>query len=57
MVAVAWGVDAALVGALPAGRTVHHALRLAGVVPVAVAVFWAACRALGVAVPGLRRRA
>jgi putative peptidoglycan lipid II flippase len=52
MVAVAWGVDAALVGALPAGRTVHHALRLAGVVPVAVAVFWAACRALGVAVPG-----
>src|SRR5712691_8501487 len=42
MVAVAWGVDAALVGALPAGRTVHHALRLAGVVPVAVAVFWAA---------------
>src|SRR5213593_4626871 len=57
MVAVAWGVDAALVGALPAGRTAHHALRLAGVVPVAVAVFWAACRALGVAVPGLRRRA
>ncbi len=57
MVSVAWGVDAALAGALPAGRTVHHALRLAGVVPVAVAVFWAACRALGVAVPGLRRRA
>src|SRR5436190_892584 len=41
-------------GALPAGRTLHHALRLAGVIPVAVAAFWAACRALGVAVPGLR---
>jgi len=56
MVAVAWGVDAGLAGALPAGRTLRHALRLAAVVPVAVAVFWGVCRALGVAVPGLRRR-
>src|SRR5947199_26510 len=56
MAAVAWGVDTGLAGALPAARTLQHALRLAAVIPVAVAVFWGACRALGVAVPGLRRR-
>src|SRR5947209_3577799 len=51
MVAVAWGVDRALAGALPAGRTLHHALRLAGVIPVAFAAFWAAWRSLAAAVP------
>jgi putative peptidoglycan lipid II flippase len=55
MAAAAWALDAALVGVLPAAPTLRHALRLAAVIPLAVAVFWAACRALGVAVPGLRR--
>ncbi len=35
---------------------VRHGLRVATVVPVAAVSFWVACRALGVALPSLRRR-
>jgi putative peptidoglycan lipid II flippase len=55
MAAVAWGVDASLAGVLPGRGALHHALRLAVVIPAAVAVFWGACRALGVALPRLPR--
>jgi putative peptidoglycan lipid II flippase len=57
MAAVAWGVDAAVAGMHPRAGTVGYALRLATTIPAALAVFWVACRALGVAVPRLRRRA
>ena len=57
MAAVAWGVDAAVAGMHPRAGTVGYALRLATAIPAALAVFWVACRALGVAVPRLRRRA
>jgi putative peptidoglycan lipid II flippase len=56
MAAAIWGVDRGVAGALPAGRTLHHALRLLAVMPVAVAVFWGACRAFGAPVPRLPRR-
>jgi putative peptidoglycan lipid II flippase len=55
MAGVVLGADAGLAGALPPGGTLRHALRLAVVLPLAAGVFWGACRALGVAVPGLRR--
>jgi len=57
MAAVAWGVDVAVAGMYPRAGTVGYALRLVTAIPAAVAVFWVACRALGVAVPRLRRRA
>jgi peptidoglycan biosynthesis protein MviN/MurJ (putative lipid II flippase) len=58
MAAAVAAVDAALAGRLPAAATAQHALRLAATVPVALAVFWAACRALRVPLPDrlLRRR-
>ncbi len=57
MLAAALAVDASLAGVLPPAPPVaRHGLRVACVVPVAVAAFWAACRALGLALPGLRRR-
>ncbi|HJQ83683.1 MAG TPA: murein biosynthesis integral membrane protein MurJ, partial [Candidatus Binatia bacterium] len=56
MAAVAWLLDVAISGALPAGGSARHAARLVTVVPAAVAVFWGACRVLGVPVPRLRRR-
>jgi len=56
MVIPALAADAALSGVLPAGPPgLRYAIRVATVVPVAVAAFWLACRALGVAVPRLRR--
>jgi putative peptidoglycan lipid II flippase len=57
MSAAAWGVDLWVAAIGPAGGTLHYALRLAATIPAAVAVFWVACRAFGVAVPRFRRRA
>jgi putative peptidoglycan lipid II flippase len=56
MSAAAWGADAALASTYPVAPTAHHAARLAVAMPVAVVTLWAACRVLGVAVPGRRRR-
>jgi putative peptidoglycan lipid II flippase len=57
MLVAALAVDATVARwMVPGAAVVRHALRVAVVVPVAVAAFWAACRALGVAVPSLRRR-
>jgi putative peptidoglycan lipid II flippase len=56
MVAVAWGVDAAVAPGLPSAAFAHHALRLAEILPVALGAFWAACVGLGVPLPrGLGR--
>ena len=55
MAAVAWGVDVSFAGVLPGTGAARYALRLAVVIPAAVAVFWAACHALGVALPRLPR--
>jgi putative peptidoglycan lipid II flippase len=49
-------MDAALQARLPAAAVTSYAVRLGVAAPVAVGVFWAACRVLGVAVPRLRRR-
>jgi putative peptidoglycan lipid II flippase len=51
MTAAAAGADAALAGVGPAAPTLRYGLRLVVAIPVALAVFWAACRALGVALP------
>jgi putative peptidoglycan lipid II flippase len=57
MLVAALAVDATVAGwTPPSPPVVRHGLRVAVVVPVAVAVFWAACRALGIDVPSLRRR-
>ncbi len=56
MLAAATAVDATLAGWLPPRPFFHHGLRVAIVLPVAVVAFWAACHALGIAVPTLRRR-
>ena len=55
MAVVAWGVDVSLTGVLPGAGAARYALRLGAVIPAAVAVFWVACRALGVALPRLPR--
>jgi putative peptidoglycan lipid II flippase len=55
MLAAAVTVDGLLVSHLPARSLLHHGFRVAVVVPVAVAAFWAACRGLGIPVPALRR--
>jgi putative peptidoglycan lipid II flippase len=55
MAATAWGVDAGVVSVLTRRGALAYALRLAAVMPAAVAVFWGACRALGVALPRLPR--
>ena len=57
MAVVAEGLDLLLSPALPATPIVRHAVRVGVDLPVAVVAFWAACRALGVPVPRLRRRA
>jgi putative peptidoglycan lipid II flippase len=59
MLVAALAVDVTLAGWTPARLppVLHHGLRVAVVVPVAVAAFWAGCRLLGIAVPALRRRA
>ncbi|HLY38917.1 MAG TPA: murein biosynthesis integral membrane protein MurJ, partial [Candidatus Binatia bacterium] len=54
MGAATWGVDSVLAAALPSAGTLRYAVRLLAVIPAAIAVFWAACRALGVPVPRLR---
>jgi putative peptidoglycan lipid II flippase len=51
MILVAGALDRALAGHLPAAAVARHGLRLLVVLPAAVAVFWAAGRALGVPVP------
>jgi putative peptidoglycan lipid II flippase len=51
MGAATWGVDSVLVAALPPAGTLRYAVRVVAVIPAAIAVFWAACRALGVPVP------
>jgi len=56
MVAIGAGVDAALAPWLPAAPFSRHALRIGVCLPAGLAVFWAACRLLGVPVPRLRRR-
>jgi putative peptidoglycan lipid II flippase len=56
MAAAAGGADAWLAPLLPATGTARHALRLAVGLPLAVAVFWGAAAALGVAVPRARAR-
>src|SRR5262245_5054523 len=56
MLVAALAADAAIAGWLPPPQVARHALRVAVVVPAAVVVFWAACHALGIAVPTLRRR-
>jgi putative peptidoglycan lipid II flippase len=56
MLVAALAADATVAGWLPIRPVARHALRVALVVPVAVAAFWAACRSLGIAVPALRRR-
>jgi putative peptidoglycan lipid II flippase len=53
MAGTAWGVDAGVVSVLTRRGALAYALRLAAVMPAAVAVFWGACRALGVALPRL----
>jgi putative peptidoglycan lipid II flippase len=57
MLVASLAVDATLAGWTPAHvpAVVRHGLRVAVVVPVAVAAFWAACRLLRIAVPSLRR--
>jgi putative peptidoglycan lipid II flippase len=55
MAGTAWGVDAGVVSVLTRRGALAYALRLAAVMPAAVAVFWGACRALGVALPRLPR--
>ncbi|HEV7732213.1 MAG TPA: murein biosynthesis integral membrane protein MurJ [Candidatus Binatia bacterium] len=57
MVASAWALDVAAAGWMPASPLANHAVHVGLVLPVSVAVFWVACRLLGVAVPRLRRRA
>jgi putative peptidoglycan lipid II flippase len=58
MLAVTWTIDAAFASHLPAGASARHAVRLAVILPGAVAVFWAAAAALGVELPrGLLGRA
>jgi putative peptidoglycan lipid II flippase len=56
MLVAAIAVDATLAGWLPPRPLFHHGLRVAVVLPVAVVAFWVGCRALGIAVPTLRRR-
>ncbi len=56
MAVTVWAADAALAPALPAVAWRAHALRLALVMPVGVAVFWGAGRFAGIALPGLGRR-
>jgi putative peptidoglycan lipid II flippase len=58
MVLAALAVDATLAGWTPQhlAPVLHHGLRVAIVLPAAVAAFWVACRLLGLAVPSLRRR-
>jgi putative peptidoglycan lipid II flippase len=58
MVLASLAVDATLAGWTPQHLppVFRHGLRVAVVVPVAVGVFWVACRLLGLAVPSLRRR-
>jgi putative peptidoglycan lipid II flippase len=51
MIVAAWGVDVALAGALPHAGAARHALRLAVVTPVALGVFVAGGRMLGIALP------
>src|SRR5262249_28532542 len=55
MLVAAVAVDATLAGWLPPRPLFHHGLRVAVVLPVAVVAFWAGGRALGIAVPTLRR--
>jgi putative peptidoglycan lipid II flippase len=55
MAGTAWGVDAGVAGALTRRGALAYAIRLAAVMPAAVAVFWGACRVLGVALPRLPR--
>ena len=56
MLVAAAAVDATLAGWLPPRPVLHHGLRVVIVLPVAVVAFWMGCRALGIAVPTLRRR-
>jgi putative peptidoglycan lipid II flippase len=55
MAGVTWGIDVSLAGVVPGRGAARYALRLAATIPAAVAVFWGACRALGVAIPRLGR--
>jgi putative peptidoglycan lipid II flippase len=57
MAAAVWGVGVTIGPALPARPIFRYALHLLATVPLAVAVFWGACRTLAVPVPSLRRRA
>ncbi len=56
MIAAAALLDRSAAAWLPASGPARHGVRIALAIPCAVAVFWAACRVLGVAVPRLRRR-
>jgi len=58
MVLAALAVDATLAGWTPQhlAPVLRHGLRVAIVLPVAVAAFWVACRLLGLALPSFRRR-
>ena len=56
MIAVASAVDAVVAPILPPRPVVHHAARLAAVLPSALAAYWGACRLLGVSMPRLRQR-
>ncbi len=58
MLVASVAVDATLAGWAPLhlAPVLRHGLRVAVVLPVAAAAFWAACRMLGLAVPSLRRR-
>jgi putative peptidoglycan lipid II flippase len=56
MAGAAWAADAALAPVLPAVPWRAHGLRLAVVIPVALAVFWGAGRVAGIALPPLSRR-
>jgi putative peptidoglycan lipid II flippase len=58
MLVAALALDATLEGWTPPhlAPVVRHGLRVAIDLPAAVAVFWVACRLLGIPVPSLRRR-
>jgi len=58
MVLAALAVDVTLAGWTPAhlAPVLRHGLRVAVVLPAAVAAFWVACRLLGLSVPSFRRR-
>jgi putative peptidoglycan lipid II flippase len=51
MTVAAWGLDAVARVAVPAPHAAAYALRLLVAVPTGIAVFWLACRALGVPMP------